>query len=400
MARMSDFHVVGDPRYAPDTPGGSGGVSKEYVDNADLEVKRTAAKGHNTKYDEAVIPSQYANKLYVYNDPESMYKASEQGESGEGFFENGDYLYRYHGGWDWSSYTKKVARRYDDNHKGVAIVKHTPLNATPEQILDKYFNSSIVAGDGYPLTILDNDISSSVNSWSLTHSVITVGIKNNESGYVTPTESDYSSDSIFNNEPMFEAIPTHALPYPQEPNYFNEYVYTSANLPIFDLDTQTGVDAFNTYQTTGDYSGAINYSDLNPLSPDSFVAIDVISGDWYVIVNDAWVKQGTLALAETGGTEVEANPQGTPTDTLNSIEIDGVIYDIEGGSGASSLSSLSDVNLTNLANGQILQWNSTSEKWENADNQGGSTLPFDIEIDETDNGVNIVYDDSILNGGE
>lgn len=71
-----------------------------------------------------------------------------------------------------------------------------------------------------------------------------------------------------------------------------------------------------------------------------------------------------------------------------------------GSSGTSNLSNLSDVELTNISDGQILQYNSTSEKWENADNQGGFTLPFDMVIDETDNGVNIVYDDSILNGGE
>lgn len=34
-----------------------------------------------------------------------------------------------------------------------------------------------------------------------------------------------------------------------------------------------------------------------------------------------------------GGTEVIANPTGTPTDTLNTIDIDGVIYDIEGSGG-------------------------------------------------------------------
>lgn len=59
-----------------------------------------------------------------------------------------------------------------------------------------------------------------------------------------------------------------------------------------------------------------------------------------------------------------------------------------------SVSRLSDVELTNLSDGQILQYNSTSEKWENTDNQG--SLPFEFVIDTTDNGINIVYDD----GGE
>lgn len=62
------------------------------------------------------------------------------------------------------------------------------------------------------------------------------------------------------------------------------------------------------------------------------------------------------------------------------------------------LSDLSDVELTNLSDGQILQYNSNTEKWENANNQG--SLPFEFVIDPTDNGINIVYDDSILNGGE
>lgn len=37
-----------------------------------------------------------------------------------------------------------------------------------------------------------------------------------------------------------------------------------------------------------------------------------------------------------GGTEVIPNPQGTPTDTLNTVEIDGTIYDIEGSGGGGS----------------------------------------------------------------
>ena len=65
-----------------------------------------------------------------------------------------------------------------------------------------------------------------------------------------------------------------------------------------------------------------------------------------------------------------------------------------GSSGASNLSDLSDVEMTNISDGQILQYNSTSEKWENADNQG--SLPFEFVIDSTDNGINIIYN----NGGE
>lgn len=80
------------------------------------------------------------------------------------------------------------------------------------------------------------------------------------------------------------------------------------------------------------------------------------------------------------------------TDIYNKDKEVWIKYEKE--SGASNLSDLSDVELTNLSDGQILQYNSTSEKWENTDNQG--SLPFEFVIDSTDNGINIVYND----GGE
>lgn len=42
-----------------------------------------------------------------------------------------------------------------------------------------------------------------------------------------------------------------------------------------------------------------------------------------------------------------------------------------GGGGATELSDLDDVDLDGVTNGQILKWNSTTEKWENADESGG-----------------------------
>lgn len=54
-------------------------------------------------------------------------------------------------------------------------------------------------------------------------------------------------------------------------------------------------------------------------------------------------------------------------------EIHGIKFGSGGGTGgAGSVSELADVELTNLSNGQILQYNSTTQKWENADNEGGS----------------------------
>lgn len=42
---------------------------------------------------------------------------------------------------------------------------------------------------------------------------------------------------------------------------------------------------------------------------------------------------GTWAAGGGGGSSVIANPSGTPTDTLQTVEIDGTIYEIEGGAG-------------------------------------------------------------------
>lgn len=86
------------------------------------------------------------------------------------------------------------------------------------------------------------------------------------------------------------------------------------------------------------------------------------------------------------------NPGGAFNTTTSDFDI--IYFYNEGGGGASAVSDLTDVSLSNLANGQILKYNSTTQKWENANESGGgSTLPFDIVINSTDNGIDLVYDD-------
>lgn len=65
---------------------------------------------------------------------------------------------------------------------------------------------------------------------------------------------------------------------------------------------------------------------------------------------------GVKSGGGTGGTYVEANPSGTATDTLDTLQVGNTIYNVNG-------------------------------------------LPFQLVIDANDNGINIVYDDSILSGG-
>lgn len=57
------------------------------------------------------------------------------------------------------------------------------------------------------------------------------------------------------------------------------------------------------------------------------------------------------------------------------VKVYGLKFSGGGGTGgASAVSDLTDVELNNLSNGQILQYNSTTQKWENADNQGSGQV--------------------------
>ena len=47
------------------------------------------------------------------------------------------------------------------------------------------------------------------------------------------------------------------------------------------------------------------------------------------------------------------------------------ILEAGGGGGATALSGLSDVDLSSPSDGQVLKYNNTSQKWENADESGG-----------------------------
>lgn len=79
---------------------------------------------------------------------------------------------------------------------------------------------------------------------------------------------------------------------------------------------------------------------------------------------------GTWAEA---GTPITPNPTGTATATMEKISVDGTVYDF-----ASAVSNLMDVDLTNLANGQILKYNSTTQKWESEAESGGASAVSDL----------------------
>lgn len=76
--------------------------------------------------------------------------------------------------------------------------------------------------------------------------------------------------------------------------------------------------------------------------------------------------------------DVEGNPElplGVTIPDLEALKINSNYYKIpEGGSGGvDELSELTDVNISSPSNGQVLKYNSTSSKWENANESGGSS---------------------------
>lgn len=82
-----------------------------------------------------------------------------------------------------------------------------------------------------------------------------------------------------------------------------------------------------------------------------------------------------------GGSTVTITPTLSTGTKIADFEIDGVsdeLYAPQGG--ASAISDLADVDLDNLSDGQILKWNDTTEKWENADESGGGGSYTETEL--------------------
>ena len=68
--------------------------------------------------------------------------------------------------------------------------------------------------------------------------------------------------------------------------------------------------------------------------------------------------------------EIEANPSGTATETLEKVEIDGTIYEV---GGESNLEDLEDVNINNVVGGEMLIYDEASQKWINGTGGGSAS---------------------------
>lgn len=177
------------------------------------------------------------------------------------YFEDGRFLFRYHGGWDYTNYCVSKISKFNDEYKAIAILKSTLSGYSDLQREYGITDYALVGGNGVPLVNGGvHEIASYINDWI-----------NNNSKVMGATHIDYNLEYIEPSE-LYEALtiyqsqiystpPVGLPPYPFS-GYYDAYEYTHADIPIFNCDTQQGIDAFNMYQLTGDYSGAENYDDL------------------------------------------------------------------------------------------------------------------------------------------
>lgn len=81
----------------------------------------------------------------------------------------------------------------------------------------------------------------------------------------------------------------------------------------------------------------------------------------------------TGATASTAGTHGLV-PAPSAGDNEKFLRGDGTWQPASGGGGSSTLVGLTDVDISSPTNGQVLKYNSTTQKWENADESGGKVI--------------------------
>ena len=115
--------------------------------------------------------------------------------------------------------------------------------------------------------------------------------------------------------------------------------------------------------------------------PSTISAIDTtytnFSGSTSGLVPPATVSGDTSKYLKGDGswdeppiTTVIANPSGSATSTLSKLQIENTIYTIPN-SAVTNINDLEDVSISSATNGQVLTYNSTTQKWINSTPGGG-----------------------------
>lgn len=108
-----------------------------------------------------------------------------------------------------------------------------------------------------------------------------------------------------------------------------------------------------------------------------------------------------LADEKADKTEVPDNLQDLDNVTISSVTSGQILkyngsnwVNADESTGSSSFADLTDVDLSNLQNGQVAKYNSTTQKWENANESGGSTVSV-TQIQSTGTKIATISVDSV-----
>lgn len=292
--KIADYSIDGEPGelYAPT------GISQEYIDNSLLELKRTSAKQSNKKYNENPIPKFYLNKLYVYGNPEDMYKASDYSHSK--YIKQGRIAVDHHDEDGWKRWERYSVLSMNDQCGLFALKKHDSEKEESTYAIGSLQNDCAFSGE---LT-LENAIQQLYTYYNQGKGGIYDEYLDGYFNEIQPSYPDYPDRST---STLSHTIIIFSTDTPSGGWWIRPYL-RSMTIPVFDVER--GWDDINYYIATGRAGGVC--------------AIDVISGDWYIIVNGEWAKQGTLDLY------IEANPTDEATEDLSKIKINGIVYSIAG----------------------------------------------------------------------
>lgn len=133
------------------------------------------------------------------------------------------------------------------------------------------------------------------------------------------------------------------------------------------ITTETPVD-LSDYTRYGWYTAA-QLSARDMVSWEFYVSKDGETWELMDTVSDYSVTTDRSTLAYQSVLDVESTPLSI-ADIY--IKINGAWIKANQTGGTSAIEDLTDVDLTNLSNGQILKYNSTSQKWENSADTGGA----------------------------
>ena len=120
------------------------------------------------------------------------------------------------------------------------------------------------------------------------------------------------------------------------------------------------------YLTSSDVSTVAISGDYDDLLNKPSIPAAQVNSDWDAVSDVAQIlNKPILATVATSGnySDLSGKPS-IPTKTSDLQNDSGFLTGVD-------VEDIGDVDLTNLANGQILKYNSTSQKWENANESGG-----------------------------